>query len=305
MEIRINEKTLDVNLDTEKTIGDVLTGLEQWLTNCGHRLSELNIDGACINASMIEKVFLREIDTVKFIDIKTNSISELTAASLLNLLEDINEYEGLNFDEKAKFFEKWKESATAGFLYAETSDLYAFCVSTFSGGSMDTKTLISITEEIQREVNDPVNEIIKLQQIINDVCEKLIELPLDIQTGKDAQAAKTIQIFSAVTEKIFRIFRQLFNQGYLLVNDISLSGSGTNPLNDLIIDFSKILKDLLDAYEKNDSVLVGDLTEYEASPKLKALYAAILENIKNQAETKNNNAHTALAVLCAPDAAQD
>jgi len=286
MEIKVNGKTLDVSLDKEKILADVISGLDQWLTNCGHRITGLDIDGCSVNAPMIHDALQREINSIKWIDLKTSSIAELTAASLLNLLEDIAEYESLDFERKKNYFEKWKESSTAGLLCSELKDLYTYCVNTFTAGSMDTKTLISITEEIQREVLDPVNEIIKIEQILKDICEKLIDLPLDIQTGKDARAAGTIQIFSAVTEKIFRIFWQLYIQGYLPEESKSSDGK---PLEESIKEFSQVLKDLLDAYEKNDSVLVGDLTEYEASPKLKALYITILENIQRQADNKNNS----------------
>jgi len=298
MEIRINDKTLDIKLETENTLGDVLTGLEQWLTTCGHRISELVIDGKLVKSSMIEEIFKQDIKLVQLIEVFTSSIAELAAASILNLLEDIDEYENLDFENKTKFFDKWKESSAALFLNAELRDLYAFCVITFSGGSMDTNTLKTITEEVQREVNDPVDEIIKIEPILKDICEKLIELPLDIQTGKDAKAAGTIQIFTAVTEKIIRLFRQLCIQGFILPDSIS---SDDVPLNELIIKFSDILKELMEAYEKNDTVLVGDLTEYEASPLLKEIYIAILDNIAKQAESKNNEKKSDIEFQAARD----
>jgi hypothetical protein len=157
-------------------------------------------------------------------------------------------------------------------------ELYSFCVGAFLHGEITPETLISITEEIQREVNTPVSEFKNIEPLLGDTCERLIRLPLDIQTGRDSIAAQTIQVFSAVAEKIFRIFKQLDIQGYLK----GPSEKGKS-LSHLITNFGILLKDLLEAYEKNDSVLVGDITEYEASPKLKELYAAILENIQQNA----------------------
>lgn len=275
MEICINGKKLDASLDKENTVGEVLAGLEQWLTDSGHRICELNIDGKIINASMIEDIFNREIKDIKNISINTNVVADLTAASLINLLEDINEYENLNFEEKAKYYNNWKETVTAQYISAEIPDLYSFCAGTFINADMSPSVLRSITEEIQREVNTPADEFKNLQPILNEICERLINLPLDIQTGKDALAARTIQTFSAVTEKIIRVFRQLDTQGYLT----SVAGN-EKPLSQLITEFGSVLKDLLFAYEKNDCVLVGDITEYEASPKLNELYNAILDNIK-------------------------
>ena len=277
MDIKINDMALDISLENENTLGDVLAGLEQWLSNSGHRISELKIDGQAVTSSMLEEAFKKDVKTIKSIDIYTNVIAELSAASLLNLIEDIKEFEALSFEDKSKYCEKWQETATAQFIFAELPDLYAFCRNVFSNGDVTPQTLLSITEEIQREVNDPKTELVNLEPILNEICVRLTDLPLDIQTGKDARAAQTIQLFSAVTEKIFRIIKQLNTQGYLSPD---VQQTDNKSLTELMSYFSNILKELLEAYEKNDSVLVGDLTEYEASPKIKELYKAILENVE-------------------------
>jgi len=274
MEIKINDMALDISLENENTLGEVLAGLEQWLSNSGHRISELKIDGKELSSSMIEEAFKKDIKSVKTLDVYTNVVAELSAASLLNLTEDIKEYEGLNFDEKSKYLEEWRKTVTAQFLSAEIPELYAFCCNVFSGGDVTPQVLNSIVEEIQREVTDPKNEFINLEPVLDEICARLTDLPLDIQTGKDARAAQTMQIFSAVTEKIFRIFRQLNTQGYLSADE-----ADAKEISDSMSNFADILKELLEAYEKNDTVLVGDLTEYEASPKIKELYKAILENV--------------------------
>jgi len=286
MEIKLNNKTLDVNLEKENTLGEILAGLEQWLSSSGHRIVELNIDGKPVNASMMETIFSKEIKDIAIIDIHTNVIAELSAASLLNLLEDIDEFEELSHDKKSEFFNNWKETPAACFIYSEMTDLFAYCVNTFSNGEMSCQTLRTITEEIQREVTTPVSEFTKIEPVLDEICERLVRLPLDIQTGKDAQAAQTIQLFSAISEKIFRIYRQLDTQGYFF-NKTNTDNSEDSIkrkyiVSEKITDFTAILRDLLDAYEKNDSVLVGDLTEYEASPKLKELYDAVFENIQDK-----------------------
>jgi len=274
MVIKINEKALDISLENENTLGDVLAGLDQWLSNSGHRISEIIIDGQEMSSSMLEEAFQRDIKTIKSLDINTNVIAELWAASLLNLIEDIKEFEKSEFEEKAKYFEKWQETVTARFISAEMPELFAFCANAFSGSDVTPQTLLSITQEIQREVTDPKNELTNMEPVLNEICTRLTDLPLDIQTGKDARAAQTIQIFSAITEKIFRIFKQLGTQGYL-----SGDTDEEAALCELMTGFADVLRDLLEAYEKSDSVLVGDLAEYEAAPKIKELYNAILENV--------------------------
>ena len=287
MEIKINGKPLDFALDNEKTIGDILTALEQWLTSSGHRMSELTIDGKTVSASMIEEVFAREINTIKILDICTNTVADLAVSSLISLLDDIKNYESLDFNDKTDFFQTWKESAQAQFIGEHWSDLFSLCGGVFSGGSVSSKVLYSITEERLREVKKPAQEFSGLKTLLNETCIRLVDLPLDIQTGKDKRAAETIQFFSSISEKILRIFRQLDIQGLLLPPDSSASAGAKagaeNNILTLINNFGTTAKELLEAYERQDIVLVGDLAEYEMSPQLQKLYDVIAENIRNTA----------------------
>jgi len=280
MIIKINGKPLDYTLSNEKTLIEIVAGLEQWLSNSGHRLSEISVDGQDVDASMVEEIFKKDIKTVKCIEVRTNSISELTTACIINLKRDIDKYEKLNFDEKVKFFENWQESAQAQYISEEMPELYAYFTDTFSKGNIPVQTLRAITEEAQREVIEPVKELENLEPILNEICNKLTDLPLNIQTGKDLLAAKTIEIFSSITEKILRIFNQLNIQGYLL--QIEKAKKIAHDFG----DFKNILMELLEAYEKHDTIIIGDLAEYEASPKLKELYFAILDNCRRTAQTQ-------------------
>jgi len=280
MTIKINGKPLDYTLTNEKTLIEIVAGLEQWLSNSGHRMSEMSVDGQDVNASMVEEIFKKDIKTIKCIEVCTNSVAELTTACILNLKRDIDEYEKLNFDEKAKFFENWKESGQAQYISEEMPELYSYFTDTFSGGNVSITTLRSITEEVQREVNEPVKELEKLEPILIEICEKLVNLPLNIQTGKDLLAATTIELFSSITEKIIRIFYQLNIQGYLLQMDKAKTIAHD------FINFKDILTNLLEAYEKHDTIIIGDLAEYEAAPKLKELYFAILDNCRETAQTQ-------------------
>jgi len=280
MDIRINDQTLDVRLEKEKTIGEVLAALEEWMTNSGHILSGLCVDGEAVKVSQIEEVFKKEIDSVKCLDIQTNPVAELMASSLVTLLEDIKEYESLDFGKKTDFYGEWKGTACGRFLEAEIPDLFALCVITFSNGAMDTASLASLTEERLREITEPVKEFTNIEPVLDEICLKLVDLPLDIQTGKDKKAAQTMQLFTALTEKIFRIYFQIDTQGIFIEENTEKK----EQIIRQITEFTDVLKELLEAYEKNDSVLVGDLTEYEASVRIKEIYSAIMENCRRSTQ---------------------
>jgi hypothetical protein len=266
MEIKINGKSADITIDNEKTVAQVMSGIEQWLSGSGHRLSGLIIDGKTADLSSLENIFAKEIDAVKTLDILTMSVTDLAAMSLVNLLADIDEFERLPFDGRNNFFTAWKERPQALFILEQMPDFFSFFENTFLKGAFGVQALRSITEERLREIQTPVDEFSNLRPLLEETCVRLTDLPLDIQTGKDARASQTIQIFSGITEKIFRVYRQLEIQGY-----IPKSAAEKN-LTGQINDFNGAVKELLLAYEKNDTVLVGDLAEYEIAPRLQKIY---------------------------------
>ena len=166
------------------------------------------------------------------------------------------------------------------FITEQIPEILPLCVNTFFQGELHPDILRSVVEEMLREVNDPVNEFANIEPLLNETCERLINLPLDIQTGKDAQAAQTIQVFSGISEKILRLLRQLNIQGFLPQID------DEKPFIKLIKEFGNVVKELLEAYEKHDTVLIGDLAEYETSPKLKELFTVIMNESRKTAEAQ-------------------
>jgi hypothetical protein len=61
---------------------------------------------------------------------------------------------------------------------------------------------------------------------------------------------------------------------------------GEKSFSKVIGEFGNLVKELLEAYEKHDTILVGDLAEYEAVPKLKELYSVIMNNSRKSAQTQ-------------------
>ena len=71
---------------------------------------------------------------------------------------------------------------------------------------------------------------------------------------------------------MFRVFNILKMECFP-VEDITIEGT---PIAVFFAEFNNTLRDLLGAYEQRDTVLVGDIAEYEIAPKLRYLYAAML-----------------------------
>jgi hypothetical protein len=280
MKIRINGVDAAIQLETERNVGEVLCGLDSWLNGTGYRLSGLTIDGETANVDSMESCFGRSIETIETLDISAKALLELFAESLIDTIRDAEVYEATGFEEKGRFAEQWKQSPQALMIAEQSPDLFDWAIKTFSGEGSNIPAFTLLLEERIRELHNPAGELEKSGPLVAEVCARLEELPLDIQTGKDARAAETVRIFSAVTEKIFRIFNVLkiagFPVGEINVNNI--------PVTAFIMEFSTALRELLAAYEQRDTVLVGDLAEYEMAPRLRSLHGAVLSAITTRRE---------------------
>ncbi|MDR1099637.1 MAG: hypothetical protein LBL28_04075 [Treponema sp.] len=271
MTITINGKPADIILETEKNVGDILAGLDNWLQGSGYRLSGLEIDGETAPSGSLEVIFDRELANIKTLDIRTSSLVELMAEALLNTRDDMAEYAQAGFEEKKSVTARWRQSPAACFLSGQIPEIYQGADKTFSGEGFEPGEFQRIIDERLRELEDPAGELNRAEPLLEGLVRRLEDLPLDIQTGKDSRAVETIQIFSNVAEKVFRIFNLLRAGGLdtsaLKVDDVLIA--------DYIEEFGAALRELLAAYETRDAVLVGDLAEYELAPRLRKLYAVM------------------------------
>jgi hypothetical protein len=267
MNISINGSPMDITLENEKTLGDVLAGLEDWLRGSGHFVSGITIDGTKVSGLSFSHLIDRELSGIQTIDIFTSSWAELAIEALLNTRADAEDYEKAEFRERGAFLETWKQSPQAHYLEANFPELFQTAAAVFSGMGMRPPEFYSLIDERLREIKDPMAELVSLSPITAGISDRLEDLPLDLQTGKDGRASETIQLFTALTEKILRLFGLLkaegFDLSHLLVNSI--------PVYTYIDEFRTALKELLAAYESKDVVLVGDLAEYELAPRLRNL----------------------------------
>lgn len=108
---------------------------------------------------------------------------------------------------------------------------------------------------------------------MTDLIELLKNIPVEMQSGKDIKAKQTIIKLSDVMNAFCSTvtWSSLFPEKF---GSIMIEGKN---LSDFLSDLSPILKDFSDALENSDSVLLGDLSEYEICPRLESLSKAIGE----------------------------
>jgi hypothetical protein len=266
MKITIDGKTADIALEKEKNLGEILGGLGDWLAGSGYSLSGLRVNGETLGADGLAGAFDMAPEAIETLDIHTSGLPVLMAEALVALRQTAGDYENAPFEERREIEKYWAGSPAASFLAECIPDISGIAARTFRGDGPAPASLMSLLDERLRELRDPLPELEGIEALVENTARRMEDLPLDIQTGKDSRAAETVQIFSTVTEKLFRIFSLLKLEGF--ISEAAPFGAG-------IDDFNAALRELLAAYEAKDAVLVGDLAEYELAPRLRTLYAAL------------------------------
>ncbi|MDR3302874.1 MAG: hypothetical protein LBS86_00495 [Treponema sp.] len=271
MHIYINEKPADIVLESEKTVGELLSGIDNWLSGSDRRISGLRINGEAVNSTAMTEAFARSLEHIDALNIIVSSWDELAIEALLNTVEDVSIYEAASFEDKPHIKSVWEASPAACFFAEHIPDVFARLKGMFSGEGLTPAEISALLDERVRELTSANTEFREMAASIIVVAKQLEDLPLDIQTGQDRKAAETMKLFTNTAEKVLRLIRILTMQG-ISMESVSIDNQ---PLSAFIEAFTALLKELLTAYENKDVVLVGDVAEYEISPRLLKLYAAI------------------------------
>jgi len=132
----------------------------------------------------------------------------------------------------------------------------------------DTKFEFSIVT-----VNDIKASFAKLSELFDQLASQMEEVPVALQSGKNKEVSNSIAKLADSIDQFCHIatLASLFPETFT-----SSQLKGIN-IKDFFADFSPILKDFEDALQNNDTVMLGDLSEYEICPRLKEISKALKE----------------------------
>jgi hypothetical protein len=131
--------------------------------------------------------------------------------------------------------------------------------------------LILLSSRIS-EVTDPFTELKSGARALSNLIPRLSEVSIQLQTGKDQEAMGSVIEFTEISEKLIRLYNGIEDQGF--------SGLGETQVEDLSFSefytqLNEILRELEEAFYSRDSVLIGDLLEYEIVPRSEKLLSFI------------------------------
>ena len=114
---------------------------------------------------------------------------------------------------------------------------------------------------------------VELAKLFSELSEQMENIPVALQSGKNAQASESIK---KVADSIDN-FCHIAALASLFPQDFGTTKIDGKQFSEFFEDFSPVLSDFEQALANNDTILIGDLSEYEICPRLKAISQALNE----------------------------
>lgn len=283
MEIKIDKEPIDYTLESETTLGEVVRGIENWLDNAGMLIGSMRIDDRELSVRNRDEWKSLPLETITELDVKTMMVYEaiyeelqtvelyvqkLTEAVLANDSPKIKELKA-DFSIVGNYIDKLLKTSNSDQmeeLLEKEDEQSRKTVVQF----LDSIHLL-ITERI-REIEEPIEELRRLTALLEKTNNDLREVSLLLQTGKDKEAMDLVITFTELSQKLLRIL-QLGKQRKV-IDSASLTVNGTD-ITGFYNELNSFFSELQEAFESKDSVLIGDIFEYEVAPRIDDLLAVL------------------------------
>lgn len=120
-------------------------------------------------------------------------------------------------------------------------------------------------------VDEIKSSFAKLSDLFTELANKMEQIPVELQNGKNNDVSESIKKLADSIDQFCHIatLATLFPETF---TNTSINGMN---FQEFFADFSPILKDYEDALKNNDTVMIGDLSEYEICPRLHSIAEAL------------------------------
>ncbi|MCK5154009.1 MAG: hypothetical protein KAQ93_06575 [Spirochaetales bacterium] len=301
MEITLNSEPFDVTIENEKTLSELFSGLSNWLNKSGYEITGLIQDGEELKLNESNEWQGNLLETITNLDVKAISGSDRYISDLQTLYQYITLLQNAilagNKSLTTDLLSELPYITNTIDSFLTKKDLTAYGtvilqehINNFqndnNGKSENRDNLIHLLQGISiilqtriKEVTSPFNEIQNTAEQLKDLIPSISDVSVMLQTGEDKKAMDSVLGFIELSEKLIRTFPFLKNFGYTDISKISIDSES---FNDFYKDLNSILTELVEAFNINDSILIGDLMEYEIAPRVNKLleYLNLIEKIE-------------------------
>jgi hypothetical protein len=287
VEILVNDRQIDFTLEDENTVCEVLEGLDTWLDGQGWVASAVRINGKTLDQEdgkrQINEIGRIEVEAVRSSDLPREHLTTLHRylSLLVGALADGKDGAAREVLAEYPYIRKSLSAFLADMLGDVGSNqfnkldpaLASLADDPSPAGRTGDEVLELLNYTIQliqsrlREMEDPRRELAAVMGLVMGMLPDVREVPVQLQTGEDSAAMQTVIRFTELTMKMLRILPAAPDLRALTVDD--------QPVDDHIQGLNEMLGELTEAFVANDTVLVGDLLEYEIVERIEALVTAV------------------------------
>lgn len=288
MEVLINEEQVDVTLEEEQTLGEVMEGLRGWLNDSQLFITDVVVDEQDVKLDAPESWAQTRVDSIGRIEIMAMAPWEVKAAGLqvlvqyFTLLRDaIRSKDGRQLDEvsgEADHIARTLPTYAQDLIDPnDRTDILHRIVDapeiregTLPGAERATELLgyldqaVTVLASRAREISRPHAEAAATARTIRGLIPEVSEVSVLLQRGEDRRAMDSLVRFTELVGKLLRIMPHMVRGNHEpAVSAERLEKYGA--------ELNATLEELVDAFGTQDSVLIGDLVEYELVPKIEEL----------------------------------
>jgi len=276
MDIRVNGDAL--HIDTEgRSLGQILSELDERLENAGAIIISVKVDGKEMDADELPALADTAASNHQSMELMAESAQALRANALSTLVPLLaaaaESAPGAGRAEAQSTWSSFRQTFDGLFSAEENSFLDLFGTELAAGRPLTNvaKNLSAFFGERLHELEQPAAAMLSAAGAFDTIKEDLAEVSVRMQTGKDEQAMKTMLLAVELLNKTVRIL-PLYLQSSDRARGLTIGGQSSE---DFYGEFNSSLRELADAFEHKDGVLIGDLAEYELLPRLSAFFDAV------------------------------
>ena len=295
MDIRINDQNLDFTIEKNETLGDVVKDIEAWLDGSDLVLCSVKHEDQNLLSQPYEEWAKTPHSEVGTLNVMVKHTRELTVLNLQTILEYLDLLKQATAAGKGKLLgelfsgfpalvesvrkhfpnpDATLQALVALFLHADVEEVLGWPEEKMQQ-AVKLIDLVSGNVSFRlQELQDPRAALETLSEDLKICIEEISEISILLQTGKDRQAMDTMVRFSELSQSLVRLVASVLANSADPGKQVTVGGMG---LEDFYRDLNGILTELLEAFHANDSVLIGDLMEYEVAPRLEQLRTFLQE----------------------------
>jgi hypothetical protein len=276
--LKINGEQVPYTLEKEARLAEFVQGVSDWLGGSGLLVTGIRMGESDLLTAPREGWEATALDVVGEVDFQVRRTADLriehwqTLLAWLAMLEEELKAPGPGLEELLAGLEQTLTDASHNPFEKPGSTTLAALAAAFRGQSASAvrrwpaegrNKVLALIAGMRSALSARTREALQPQEALRTCISglraslpQLAEVPVHLATGRDRQAMETIAAVADLIETLIA-----------LLPFLPLDGERARLFGEL----NGVFRDLIAAFDAKDTVLIGDLLEYEAAPRIAAL----------------------------------